>query len=693
MRKNYFFTLLFALCTAVSFAQTTLAAGDLVVIEFRADSPDTFRFVPLVDLEAGTVIKFSEGGWNETAQEINTNESIIVYTAPNAITAGTNVRFEADDITNNPSVWAFEVGTFVGFSTSGDQLLVYQGDTSNPTFIFAVASNSTEWQTGAVTDSNQSALPLGLTDGVNAVAAGAGSGPEEEFDNIYYNGTTSGTALEILAAVASVSNWVGDNGTSYTPISTDFTVTPATSDPVIIINSPSDGQTFDSSTTEVPVTLTISNFTLSGDAGGGVSDNTGDGYIVMTLQEPGEPDVVTNEFSTTPGNITVTSGTTYTLTTELVDNTGASLSTLVSSTVTFSVDFPCDLELDTINATCDAETTGIDTYTATISFTGGNTGITYSINTSEGTIGGDSPDTTASGTITITGITEGTDITVTVTGGSGSSCDITRNISSPTCVPAPTCPAPGSIIITEIMQNPSVVSDSDGEYFEVFNTTGAAIDLLGWVLMDSSSASEIHTIASSVIVPANGYVVLGTNTDTASNGGVNVDYDYGDSYFLGNGTDDIVLDCGGDVIDAVEWDNGATFPDPNGASMELAVDKYTAADNDFGENWGEATSEIQSGGDLGTPGAVNDFSLSTGQVAIEGFAAYPNPVRGNELTVTSANIDRKNVEIFNVLGRKVFSQSFDGTRETINISNVASGIYILKVTEGTKISTQKLIIE
>ena len=698
MKKNYFFTLLLALIfSAVGFGQTTLSAGDLVVIEFRADTPDTFRFVPLVDLEQGTVIKFSEGGYSDTNSEINTNESIITYTAPSAISAGTNIKFEADDITNNPSVWAFEVGTFVGFSTSGDQLLVYQGDTATPTFIFAVQSNSTEWQTNYSTDSNQSALPPGLTDGVNAVAAGAGSGAETEFDNVYYNGATTGSKSAILALVANASNWVGDNGTSYSPITTDFTIS-TSSNPNVTITAPSANQVFASSTTEVAVSLSIDNFTVSGDAGGGVSDNTGDGFLKTTIQETGQADVIANLFTSTLTPINVVAGRSYTATVELVDNSGNSLSTKVEASVSFSVEFPCEIQLTTIDATCDAETSGTDTYTATIDFTGGNTGIAYTITAKDsgdndvGTIGGDNPNSVASGQITITNVPEGTDFTVKVVGGTGSSCDLTRSISSPTCVSV-TCPAVGSIIVTEIMQNPSSVSDNNGEYFEVYNTTGAAIDLLGWILKDSSSASETHTVSSSVVVPANGYAVLGVNTDMATNGGVTVNYDYGSSYYLGNSTDDIVLECGGTTIDAVEWDNGATFPDPNGKSMELATNKYDATDNDSGANWAEATAEITAGGDLGTPGAANSFVLSIQRNDIEGFATYPNPVTNNEFTVTTASSDTKQVVIYNLIGKQVFTSNFTGTRSTINIASLAKGLYILKVTEGTKVATSKLIIK
>ena len=61
------------------------------------------------------------------------------------------------------------------------------------------------------------------------------------------------------------------------------------------------------------------------------------------------------------------------MTAELVDNAGNSLSPVVSSTVSFSVELPCDIELGTITNTCDALTSGADTFMSTIAFTGGGT--------------------------------------------------------------------------------------------------------------------------------------------------------------------------------------------------------------------------------------------------------------------------------------------------------------------------------
>ncbi len=94
----------------------------------------------------------------------------------------------------------------------------------------------------------------------------------------------------------------------------------------------------------------------------------------------------------------------------------------------------------------------------------------------------------------------------------------------------------------------------------------------------------------------------------------------------------------------------------------------------------------------------SDVSPSSGTVStldseINGFNVYPNPVKGNSLTVTTSSTEAKTVNIFNVLGRKVFSQRFSSMNKTMDISGISSGVYIMKVSEGNNIATKKLIIE
>jgi hypothetical protein len=276
------------------------------------------------------------------------------------------------------------------------------------------------------------------------------------------------------------------------------------------------------------------------------------------------------------------------------------------------------------------------------------------------------------------------DVTVTSTGATDRLEAANGNVN-----PAAACAPVGSIILTEIMQNPNTISDSDGEFFEVYNTTGSPIDMNGWLISDISNPSENFTVTSSVIVPANGYAVFGSNGDTGVNGGITLDYDY-DGFFLGNGSDEISIQCNGTVIDEVSWDNGATFPDPNGSSMELSVTALNSVDNDLGSNWGEATTAYDANNN-GTPGTVNDFSLSTANFENNNFAIYPNPTNTGFITITSSINDAMDVQVFDILGKQVKRQTLNNN--TLNVSDLNTGIYIVKITQNNASTTKKLVIK
>ena len=160
----------------------------------------------------------------------------------------------------------------------------------------------------------------------------------------------------------------------------------------------------------------------------------------------------------------------------------------------------------------------------------------------------------------------------------------------------------GDLIITEIMPDPTAVSDANGEWFEIYNDTGVGLNLDGLGFMDDGS--DDFTVSGDLYLPADEYLVLGKSADTSTNGGLDVDYEYGSGMGLTNTSDEIHIYTPSDFIDSVAWDNGATFPDQAGAT--IALDPGTsAADNDSGFSWCEGTSTYGEG-DLGTPGVEND---------------------------------------------------------------------------------------
>lgn len=158
------------------------------------------------------------------------------------------------------------------------------------------------------------------------------------------------------------------------------------------------------------------------------------------------------------------------------------------------------------------------------------------------------------------------------------------------------------LVITEVMQNPALTYDAQGEWFELYNPNQRDIDINGWEIGDVDY--DTHTIdnGSPLVVPAGGYLVLGNNADPATNGGVPVGYSYGHEMFLFNQSDELILTSTRDRVSAhIAWDDGATFPDPKGASMALSS---LGLDPLVGANWCTSTFEFGVG-DLGTPGAPN----------------------------------------------------------------------------------------
>lgn len=216
----------------------------------------------------------------------------------------------------------------------------------------------------------------------------------------------------------------------------------------------------------------------------------------------------------------------------------------------------------------------------------------------------------------------------------------------------------GNIIITEVMQNPSDVGDTDGEWFEIYNTTDSDIDIDRWSISDAGSDS--HTIDNSggLIVPAGGFLVLGNNRLTGTNGGVTLDYEYS-GINLTNGDDEIILtsDSGVEVA-RIEWDGGTNWPDPEGASMIFIG--LPADDNNDGSNWTTSflrennfTNPVGDETDFGSPGTngmyqnlISSTSWSGSGNWSEGNAAgasnWSNGSPGAEVNVTidgNINVD------------------------------------------------------
>jgi len=153
------------------------------------------------------------------------------------------------------------------------------------------------------------------------------------------------------------------------------------------------------------------------------------------------------------------------------------------------------------------------------------------------------------------------------------------------------------VLINEIMYNPAD-SNTGGEFVEIYNRGGEAVDVSGWWLEDS--AQVMLTLPEGTIIPAGGYLVFYAEEAAVDFYGLNTAISYGPykGGLSGSGERIALKKVGGSIIDEVTYDDNSpwpTEPDGNGPSLELI---NPALDNSAGTSWGT--------GQPYTPGAANN---------------------------------------------------------------------------------------
>lgn len=174
----------------------------------------------------------------------------------------------------------------------------------------------------------------------------------------------------------------------------------------------------------------------------------------------------------------------------------------------------------------------------------------------------------------------------------------------------------------------------------------------------------------------------------------------------GNGNDAyrIVNDLGeGNVVVIDQFGNPADLVGNVYTAAWVYQDSYAKRNSGVAANGGVfVNSSFTYGGDghfvapnntceyLATTVELGQFTLSVKENTIEGLKVYPNPVtRGSFQISTDAN-GTKDVLIFDVLGKQVVKTT---TENTVNVSNLTAGVYIVKVTENGKTATKKLVVK
>jgi hypothetical protein len=390
----------------------------------------------------------------------------------------------------------------------------------------------------------------------------------------------------------------------------------------------------------------------------------------------------------------------------------------------------CTLVLGIGTALCDASTLSLDTYTATIPYTGGGSG-SYTITPSSGTVSGtgDNPNTVAAGNIIITGVAEGTNLTVNIVNGP---CSYQSNVTSPECKPVNTLPYQESFPYTvggslNAEQKWSLVNSGDNITIAAGNLSYSGITSSGNSITFVGTGGESRSLFTSTNT---GYVYASfivTASDLA-----NVTTDLANTYFA------LFTDAAGASTNARIWirKNGnqyqyglgtGTAPTDWSTALFNPNDiQYIVLSYDFTGNTLSLFINPTIGGsaaptvsvtptapftNLGgfmfrqdsattTPTIIADelridttpnFTLGTASNEITGLRVYPNPVSNGTLFIeTTANAE-KSITIFDVLGKQVLNTTTNDN--AVNVNALRVGVYLVKITEEGKTATRKLVIK
>jgi hypothetical protein len=205
----------------ISAAPQGILAGDIAFTRYAADD-DGFSILTFVEIPANSVFYFTDNAYNTASGPLAATEQTMTWTTPNTIIpAGTAISFTYV----NPNMVIAPAGNgtvteaLSGLSTSGDQILMYKGTNSTSPTLFITAinwGNAGAWFTSGTITSNDSYLPVDLTDQVNAISF------TSDLDNGYYNNTQSGSITALKALINNGVNWTRDNNIQ-TPPTFSFT--------------------------------------------------------------------------------------------------------------------------------------------------------------------------------------------------------------------------------------------------------------------------------------------------------------------------------------------------------------------------------------------------------------------------------------------------------------------------------------
>ena len=489
--------------------------------------------------------------------------------------------------------------------------------------------------TGKVALVNSATALAGTTLTVGTYVDMVGYGPTAT----YYEGTAAVAILSNTTAAIRLNGGCTDNNANNTdflvgapaPRNSSTAASICSTAPNIAITSPVNATIYNPLTTSVTVNVSVSNFT--------VANGTGTGHIHYTV----DGGATVMKYDTTPIVLNGLAVGSHTVVVSLVDNNHAALSPAASATTQFTI----------AAAPSVANIAALRAGTLNGYYTLTGTAVVSHVRT-------------PAGTVTVT-TTRNQKFIQDATGGVLID-DSAGKITTPFAVGDSMNNVLGQLIdfngILEFvpLQNQTVVSS--GNTLTPQNITIAAlnanVNTYESKLISFNGITITGTVVAGVVTPLTAGQVFTTSTN----------------YDVFDGTTHGVLRTG--------------FAEANyiGATIPTGAFNITALGYD---NVSSATPPVLTPQFIPRNAADFSVTLQAQNNEIAGLKVYPNPVSNGVLHVESNLNTERTISLYDVLGKEVIKTTTSNT--TINIANLNSGIYVVKITEGEKTATKKLVVK
>ena len=268
--------------------------------------------------------------------------------------------------------------------------------------------------------------------------------------------------------------------------------------------------------------------------------------------------------------------------------------------------------------------------------------------------------------------------------------DAAGNISSASNTLNVTTTANSGSTATELLFSEYIEGSSNNKALEISNATGSAVNLSVYSVKKQTNGSGSWSSGMSLSgTLSNGSKFTLVNSAIASTcyptSSANISTAAAEMTF--NGNDAIGLFKNGVLIDIIGTFNGGTAN--FGANVTLRRKSTVTSPNttfNISTEWDSYSSDTCS--NLGSKNL--EASAKTQIIAESGdVKIYPNPSDGN-FFINNSNKEYS-VEIYNIIGQKVYERK-NTNSTTLSLSQLNKGVYFVKITDDSKSTTKRIII-